>query len=178
MYAARLWSVRHARGLRRVYETFAQLAPLLRALGPARAERLLRPVEKGAKQLMFDCRMCGQCVLSATGMACPMNCAKEMRNGACGGVRADGHCEVKPVWVEATAGTKRIAPDHLAHPTPLLPAIRAIGPSRGPAATATASPSRAPSPSVPGGIGPMTITMLLASTIEAVERSAAFHAAP
>jgi 5,10-methylenetetrahydrofolate reductase len=60
-------------------------------------------------------------------MACPMNCAKEMRNGPCGGVRANGHCEVKLgmpcVWVEATAGTKRIAPDHLAHPTPLLPAI-------------------------------------------------------
>jgi 5,10-methylenetetrahydrofolate reductase len=60
-------------------------------------------------------------------MACPMNCAKEMRNGPCGGVRANGHCEVKPdmpcVWVEATAGTKRIAPDHLVHPTPLLPAI-------------------------------------------------------
>jgi 5,10-methylenetetrahydrofolate reductase len=76
---------------------------------------------------MFDCRECGQCVLSATGMACPMNCAKEMRNGPCGGVRADGCCEVKPemrcAWVEATAGTKRIAPDHLAHPTPLLPAI-------------------------------------------------------
>jgi methylenetetrahydrofolate reductase (NADPH) len=62
--------------------------------------------------------MCGQCVLSATGMACPMNCPKEMRNGPCGGVRADGRCEVRPdmrcVWVEATAGTKRIAPDHLA----------------------------------------------------------------
>lgn len=131
MYTARLWSVRHARGLRKVYEAFSRIAPLaaplLRAIGPARAERLLKPVEKGAKQLMFDCRMCGQCVLSATGMACPMNCAKEMRNGPCGGVRADGHCEVKPemrcVWVEATEGTKRIAPDHLAHPTPLLPAI-------------------------------------------------------
>lgn len=131
MHALRLWSVRHALGLRRVYELFSRwapvLAPLARSIGLSRAEVLLRPLERAAKGLMFDCRMCGQCVLSATGMACPMNCAKEMRNGPCGGVRADGHCEVQPAmpcaWVEATAGAKRIAPDHLAHPTPLLPAI-------------------------------------------------------
>lgn len=131
MRSLRLWSVRHARGLRRVYDLFSRLAPVVapvaRTLGVARTEALLRPLERGVKQLLFDCRMCGQCVLSATGMACSMNCAKEMRNGPCGGVRANGHCEVKPemrcVWVEATEGTKRIAPDHLAHPTPLLPAI-------------------------------------------------------
>ncbi|MBI4987710.1 MAG: methylenetetrahydrofolate reductase C-terminal domain-containing protein [Rhodocyclales bacterium] len=131
MYAARLWSVRHARGLHRVYEYFSRLAPafapLLRFIGERRAEAMLHPLERAAKDFMFDCRECGQCVLSATGMACPMNCPKEMRNGPCGGVREGGHCEVQPgmrcVWVEATEGTKRIAPDHLAHPTPLLPAI-------------------------------------------------------
>ena len=48
------------------------------------------------KGLLFDCRMCGQCVLSSTGMSCPMNCPKSLRNGPCGGVRADGNCEVKP----------------------------------------------------------------------------------
>jgi 5,10-methylenetetrahydrofolate reductase len=45
-------------------------------------------------------------------MACPTNCAKQMRNGPCGGVRADGSCEVDPtmhcVWIEATEGMKRI----------------------------------------------------------------------
>jgi len=131
MYGIRLWSVRHARGLRRLYEFFSRLAPhfapLVRLLGVKRVLALLHPLERTAKGLMFDCRECGQCVLSATGMACPMNCAKEMRNGPCGGVRANGRCEVKPemrcVWVEATEGTKRIADDHLAHPTPLLPAI-------------------------------------------------------
>jgi len=131
MLCLRLWSVRHARGLRRVYDLFSRFAPVValiaRTLGVSRAEALLRPLERNAKGLLFDCRMCGQCVLSATGMACPMNCAKEMRNGPCGGVRANGCCEVKPemrcVWLEATAGTKRIASDHLAHPTPLLPAI-------------------------------------------------------
>jgi methylenetetrahydrofolate reductase (NADPH) len=131
MYAVRLWSVRHAKGLRRVYEFFSRLAPLLapiaRTLGTDRLASVLAPIEKHAKGLMFDCQMCGQCVLSATGMACPMNCAKSMRNGPCGGVRPDGHCEVKPdmpcVWIEATKGTKRIAPDQQAHPTPLLPAV-------------------------------------------------------
>ena len=34
-----------------------------------------------------------------------MTCPKNLRNGPCGGVRANGHCEVKPemrcVWVQA-----------------------------------------------------------------------------
>ena len=59
-----------------------------------------------------DCRMCGQCVLSSTGMSCPMNCPKNLRNGPCGGVRSDGYCEVIPdmkcVWHEAVAGSARI----------------------------------------------------------------------
>jgi len=46
-------------------------------------------------------------------MACPMNCAKQMRNGPCGGVRADGGCEVKTamrcVWLDAGDGGKRLA---------------------------------------------------------------------
>jgi hypothetical protein len=57
--------------------------------------------------------MCGQCVLSSTGMSCPMNCPKSLRNGPCGGVRDDGNCEVKPdmrcVWVQAYQGSERIA---------------------------------------------------------------------
>jgi Methylene-tetrahydrofolate reductase C terminal len=57
--------------------------------------------------------MCGQCALGATGMSCPMNCPKSLRNGPCGGVRANGMCEVKPemrcVWVEAWEGSRRMA---------------------------------------------------------------------
>jgi hypothetical protein len=58
-----------------------------------------------SKGPLFNCRMCGQCVLHSTGMTCPMNCPKEMRNGPCGGVRPDGGCEIFPdkpcVWVQA-----------------------------------------------------------------------------
>ena len=116
MYAVRLWSVRRARGLNAFYRGFE--AVLLRfhrlfaAIGYDRLERPVAFVEKNVKGLLFDCRMCGQCVLSSTGMSCPMNCPKTLRNGPCGGVRANGHCEVKPemkcVWVEAFRGSQRI----------------------------------------------------------------------
>jgi hypothetical protein len=72
----------------------------------------MRLLERAAKNLIFDCQMCGQCALSSTGMSCPMNCPKSIRNGPCGGVRLDGHCEVKPemrcVWVEAWRGSQKM----------------------------------------------------------------------
>ena len=116
MYALRLWSVRHARSLESLYDAFenvlVSLHPLWRALGYQRLERPVARVEKTLKGLLFDCRMCGQCALSQTGMSCPMNCPKTLRNGPCGGVRPDGMCEVKPkmrcVWVEAYAGSQRM----------------------------------------------------------------------
>jgi hypothetical protein len=41
-----------------------------------------------------------------------MSCPKNLRNGPCGGVRANGHCEVKPemrcVWVEAYERSQRM----------------------------------------------------------------------
>ncbi|MBS0395182.1 MAG: methylenetetrahydrofolate reductase C-terminal domain-containing protein [Proteobacteria bacterium] len=117
MYRVRLWSVRHARGLNRFYNGFERvlvaLAPVFRAIGYQRLERPVAALERGVKGLLFDCKMCGQCVLSSTGMSCPMNCPKNIRNGPCGGVRANGHCEVRPemrcVWVQAFAGAERMA---------------------------------------------------------------------
>lgn len=116
MYRMRLWSTRHARGLETLYKAFERVMiagdPLWRRLGYARLERPVAAVEKLVKGLLFDCQMCGQCVLSETGMSCPMNCPKAMRNGPCGGVRADGHCEVVPtmrcVWVAAWEGSQRM----------------------------------------------------------------------
>jgi Methylene-tetrahydrofolate reductase C terminal len=67
--------------------------------------RLFTGAERQAKASLFGCRMCGQCTLPVTGYVCPMGCPKELRNGPCGGVGADGCCEVYPerrcVWVEA-----------------------------------------------------------------------------
>jgi hypothetical protein len=68
-------------------------------------DTVLRPIEIAFKKPVFGCRMCGQCVLHETGLTCPMGCPKTLRNGPCGGVRLDGHCEVVPempcVWVRA-----------------------------------------------------------------------------
>jgi hypothetical protein len=116
MYSARLWSVRHARGLNSFYRGFERaltaLHPLFARLGYSRLERPVAALERAVKGLLFDCRMCGQCILSSTGMSCPMNCPKSLRNGPCGGVRANGNCEVRPdmkcVWVLAVAGSARI----------------------------------------------------------------------
>jgi hypothetical protein len=116
VYALRQWSVRHARGLNAFYKGFESalvaLAPLWRLIGYERLDRPVAAVERVVKGTLFDCRMCGQCILSSTGMSCPMNCPKNLRNGPCGGVRANGHCEVRPemkcVWVQAVAGSARI----------------------------------------------------------------------
>jgi hypothetical protein len=76
MYAVRLWSVRHARGLNAFYRGFEsvlkRMHPLFKALGYERIERPVAAVERTVKGILFDCRMCGQCVLSSTGMSCPM----------------------------------------------------------------------------------------------------------
>ena len=116
MYALRRWSVRHARGLNWFYLRLERLlvfcSPLWRLIGYQRIERPVAAVERVVKGALFDCKMCGQCVLSATGMSCPMNCPKQLRNGPCGGVRDNGNCEVRPemrcVWVDAVAGAARI----------------------------------------------------------------------
>ena len=116
MYVVRKWSVRHARFLEAFYERFERilvaLDPLLRIIGYERLDAPVAAVERVVKGFLFDCRMCGDCLLSSTGMACPMNCPKGVRNGPCGGVRFDGHCEIEPetrcVWIDAWEGAARM----------------------------------------------------------------------
>ncbi len=116
MYRVRRWSVKRAGFFERLYEIFEdalmRLDPLLSAIGYARLESPVAAVERFVKGFLFDCRMCGQCVLSSTGMSCPMNCPKGLRNGPCGGVRPDAGCEVLPdmrcVWVDAWEGSRRM----------------------------------------------------------------------
>ncbi len=105
MYAIRRWSSAHARLLERLYTAtrpgiLAGLRGVTRLFG-RRLDTPITAAERLVKGVIFDCQMCGDCVLSKTGMTCPMNCPS-IRNGPCGGVRENGMCEVKPdmrcVW--------------------------------------------------------------------------------
>jgi hypothetical protein len=83
--------------------------------------RPLLAVERWTKETLWDCRMCGQCILHSTGLTCPMRCPKNLRNGPCGGTLQDGHCEVVPemkcVWVEAWERSRRLPlwREHIEH---------------------------------------------------------------
>jgi len=119
MYRMRSWSVRNARWLKSLYNgiesalTFA--SPVLKRIGYERLDKPFLIVEKMTKGFLLDSQSCGQCIVSFTGLSCPMNCPKTMRNGPCGGVRPDGKCEIKPdmncVWVQAWEGNKRLEED-------------------------------------------------------------------
>ena len=117
MYALRQWSVKNIRPMKALYDglegVLLKLHPVFEWLGYRRIDKFVLGIEKVSKRLFFDSQSCGQCILGSTGMACPMNCPKSMRNGPCGGVRADGKCEVDPemdcVWLLAWEGNKRLA---------------------------------------------------------------------
>ncbi len=87
-------------------------------------ERMTIAVEKPLKEAIWDCRMCGQCILHSTGLTCPMRCPKNLRNGPCGGVRENGNCEVFPdrpcVWVQAWERSRKLPlfRDHMHHLNP------------------------------------------------------------
>jgi hypothetical protein len=116
MYRVRHWSVRNSSLLERFYNGFEKLVvalhPLWKLIGYERLDKPVAATEKLVKGVLFDCQMCGQCALSSTGMSCPMNCPKTLRNGPCGGVRSNGNCEVKPemkcVWVAAWEGSQQM----------------------------------------------------------------------
>ena len=103
------WLQDHPQFLERAYKVahilLQKMNPLISRLGYGRTDQLLRWGEELSKHAIFDCRMCGQCILHSTGMTCPMTCPKNLRNGPCGGVRQNGHCEVIPemkcIWVQA-----------------------------------------------------------------------------
>ena len=103
------WLQNHPAFLERAYqlnEKFFKLAkPFIARLGYERVNRWINKPEDWGKVAVFGCKMCGQCILHSTGMTCPMTCPKNLRNGPCGGVRANGHCEVIPdmpcIWVKA-----------------------------------------------------------------------------
>lgn len=111
------WLQNHPQFLESAYQAthrlFMKMTPLLQRLGFQRSEKLIRFAEEAGKKAIFDCRMCGQCILHETGMTCSMTCPKNLRNGPCGGVRMNGHCEVIPemrcVWVQAFERSTQMA---------------------------------------------------------------------
>lgn len=110
------WIRDHPRPLEWAYRyterLFHLLDPLMARVGYDRVQRAILPLEKFSKELLFDCRTCGQCVLRQTGMTCPMTCPKKMRNGPCGGVRPGGYCEVYPerrcIWTDAFLRSRKM----------------------------------------------------------------------
>lgn len=54
---------------------------------------ILFTMERLAKEALFGCHSCGQCVLKSTMLVCPMQCSKQLRNGPCGG-SMNGRCEI------------------------------------------------------------------------------------
>ena len=78
-----------------------------------RMEKIFVRGEKIIKGPLFGCQMCGDCVLRSTGMTCPMTCPKDLRNGPCGGVLLNGHCEITPkmlcVWMRAWERSRRMS---------------------------------------------------------------------
>lgn len=101
------WLQKYPHFLEIVYDlTELCVRPFKRWLKPGGwLEPFVTGIEKAGKGAVFNCQMCGQCILHSTGMTCPMNCPKFLRNGPCGGVRLNGNCEVKPemacVWTVA-----------------------------------------------------------------------------
>jgi len=91
----------------------------IRTSGDGTTRGVVAAVEAALKKPVFGCHMCGQCVLHSTGLTCPMNCPKTLRNGPCGGVRPNGHCEVKPemrcVWVKAVSRSRKLPWAHEIH---------------------------------------------------------------
>ncbi len=121
MLLARKWAIRHSGLLEKTYLAMERCllwaAPLLRAIGYDRLEKPVARFEGAVKGVLFDCKMCGDCMLSVTGMSCWTNCPKGNRNGPCGGVRQDQMCEVDPnmrcVWVDSWQGSQRMAAGQL-----------------------------------------------------------------
>jgi methylenetetrahydrofolate reductase (NADPH) len=60
------------------------------------SRRLFTLAERIIKEILFDCRMCGDCTLAESSFLCPQSgCPKRLVNGPCGG-STRGRCEVFP----------------------------------------------------------------------------------
>lgn len=92
-----------------MFEKGRGLAPLAekmcqKAKNPSQGPPWMRAIEHLSKTVLFSCQDCGDCSLGETTFLCPESqCAKNQRNGPCGGTR-DGKCEVfdyECIWARA-----------------------------------------------------------------------------
>jgi methylenetetrahydrofolate reductase (NADPH) len=93
-----------------VFGPDAPLFPLGRAFyravekAPPPVGKIVHTAEQAAKVPLFHCRDCGDCSLPDIAYVCPESqCAKNQRNGPCGGTR-EGLCEVydsECIWSQA-----------------------------------------------------------------------------
>jgi methylenetetrahydrofolate reductase (NADPH) len=96
-----------------------------RAADPAQGPKALRAIEHVSKNILFDCKDCGDCSLPDIAYLCPESqCAKNQRNGPCGGTR-DGLCEVDGygdcIWLRAYERLKHDgAEEHLLDHAPVI----------------------------------------------------------
>jgi hypothetical protein len=79
------------------------------------------------RKTMLGCVGCGDCIQDHLHYAgCSMRwCYKELRNGPCGGSRADGACEARPdqpcIWNQVYAGALALRQDPRAFARVLIP---------------------------------------------------------
>jgi hypothetical protein len=75
--------------------------PFLPFHPPPLGEQLVISMERLIKGFLFNCSMCGNCILQETAYICPLLCPKGLRNGPCGSGSSESCC-VEPsrpcVW--------------------------------------------------------------------------------
>lgn len=100
-----------------VHVGLAVLRPVVKVVGRKHLERPMAWMESKVKGVLFDCQMCGNCMLNVTALRCPTRCKKEIRNGPCGGVRQDGNCELDPTmpcaWRDIFEHNGEVLPERL-----------------------------------------------------------------
>ncbi len=75
---------------------FRPATKFCKLIAAAEWERPFALAEYWAKQILYNCKKCGDCTLPEIAfLCCESHCAKYMRNGPCGG-SIDGWCEVYP----------------------------------------------------------------------------------
>ena len=66
--------------------------PFLPLRSPSPGERAVTAAERLIKGALFNCSMCGNCLLQETAFICPLLCPKGLRNGPCGSGTMDRCC--------------------------------------------------------------------------------------